>query len=155
MRADREFGRMQLQDLADKGLSGSPWVNVFRFRGLASSRIEADTLLGNAEFVDVSGKGVACWPDRYAEHYIDQYKVVPSKSFHDYVQNFDVEAFRQAVTKASESRAGEGPDPQQPMSKPDGGAGKAEEVGKSSPLKSIAQTVGLGVAVVLLASFLK
>jgi len=155
MRAERKFGRVQLQDLTDKGLSGSPWVNVFRFRGLAPSRIEAGTMLGNAEFVDVHGKCVACWPDKYADHYIDHYKVVPSKSFQDYVRDFDLEAFRRAVTRASESMAREGPDPQQPVPEPDSGAGKVPEAGKPSPMKSIAQTVALGVAIMLLATFLK
>lgn len=97
MDADAALGRVTAGDLQKKDLENAPWVNLFRFRGLSPSRIVESEFVNSSEFTDVHGKATACWPAGYLSYYVERHDVVPSGPFQDYIQKFDLSAFREAI----------------------------------------------------------
>lgn len=63
--------------------SSSHLYKRIRYKGLASSRLEKDVYVGNAEYYDNS-KGIV-WPSGFADYYIGKWNVMPTKRFYEYV----------------------------------------------------------------------
>jgi len=97
-----------LQTLVDCGLANVPFVLVTSYRGMAMSRVAEGMFVGSAEFEDARPEKRACWPDGFSDHYVDQHDVVPTLRFRSYVRDFDLEAFRRAVTDAQTCGGGSG-----------------------------------------------
>eukprot|EP00418_Pyrodinium_bahamense_P074135 CAMPEP_0179084896 /NCGR_PEP_ID=MMETSP0796-20121207/38417_1 /TAXON_ID=73915 /ORGANISM="Pyrodinium bahamense, Strain pbaha01" /LENGTH=282 /DNA_ID=CAMNT_0020782323 /DNA_START=1 /DNA_END=849 /DNA_ORIENTATION=- len=95
--ADSEVGPQTVESLEEHDIEGVTWVNVYRYRGLAPSRVNASQFVGSAEFQEPSGETGMCWPDGYSWYYIKEYKVKPSKKFLKFVNSFDLNAFKNAV----------------------------------------------------------
>jgi len=97
MDADATLARVTVDDLKSAGLDNVSWVNLFRFRGLSPSRLVETGFVNSSEYIDIEGKDTACWPAGYLSYYIERYHVVPEHWFQDYVQTFDLPAFRKAI----------------------------------------------------------
>lgn len=73
------------------GIDGvTPPVYVRRERGVAWSRINENAMAGNSEFRTPLG---VCWTDAFLSHYVEKYNVRPSRSFEEFVESFDLDAF--------------------------------------------------------------
>lgn len=91
---------LSLQLLTACGLSQEHFVSLKSYRGFAWSRLVQGEIVGSAEFVDASSG--ACWPDGFAEHYVDKFAVKPSNAFVAYVLSFDLAAFQKVLASARE-----------------------------------------------------
>jgi len=100
--ADAALGRVSADDLKNAGLDNASWVNLFRFRGLSPSRLVETDFVNSSEYIDVHGKATACWPAGYLSYYVERYHIVPEPRFQDYVQTFDLPAFRKAIRTLTE-----------------------------------------------------
>mmetsp|Transcript_27965 Transcript_27965/g.63259 ORF Transcript_27965/g.63259 Transcript_27965/m.63259 type:complete len:264 (-) Transcript_27965:94-885(-) len=98
--AEKMGGSVTEEDLAQRGIVNTSWVNVYKYKGLSPSRIQASKMVGSKEFVDIRGRSAGCWPDGYSRYYIKEYGVVPSKEFQDYVRKFSILGFTANLLKA-------------------------------------------------------
>ena len=72
-----------------KELLNKGYCKYKQFRGRSPSRIELNHDVGNGiEFYD---KGI-CWPEDYVSHYIDNYNVMPTKKFYNYIINYKLKS---------------------------------------------------------------
>merc|ERR1712129_232923 len=101
--ASADFISKQL--LAQCSLSEAPFIHVMNFRGIAMSRMEDGVFLGSREFESPGRAGSRiCWPDGFADHYIDKFGVKPTQEFRTFIGEFDLDAFRLAASKAATCR---------------------------------------------------
>lgn len=75
------------------------FIHYVQFRGFAMSRIEKDVIVGSGEFQDARGHGIASWPDGYSSHYLDRFNVEPTPAFREYVEHFNLDAFRRTAAR--------------------------------------------------------
>ena len=54
------------------------------YKGYSHSRID-NSVLGNGEYTDEIGDEIMCWPQKYVEHYIAKYNVMPTARFFNYI----------------------------------------------------------------------
>eukprot|EP00929_Paragymnodinium_shiwhaense_P043762 TRINITY_DN22489_c0_g1_i2.p1 TRINITY_DN22489_c0_g1~~TRINITY_DN22489_c0_g1_i2.p1 ORF type:complete len:112 (-),score=29.06 TRINITY_DN22489_c0_g1_i2:173-508(-) len=94
------LGYLTPDTLASCGVKEEPFVLVARYRGIAWSRIIQE-MLGSAEYKDARPGQAMCWPDGYSSHYIEEFNVKPTQLFIDYINSFDLEAFKAAVAKVT------------------------------------------------------
>lgn len=78
----------------EKGVQPPVWIA--RQRGLAWSRIEENVMAGNSEYHTEAG---TCWTDAMLPLYMEKHNVEPSPTFRQFVLEFDVEGFRDALEK--------------------------------------------------------
>ena len=80
--------------------SVTPPVHIARYRGLAWSRMEENTMAGNSEFHATSTNGktttTTCWTDALLD-YVEQFGVEPSSEFQAFVAAFDLQGFRDGL----------------------------------------------------------
>ncbi|CAE8584428.1 unnamed protein product [Polarella glacialis] len=84
-----------------KQLREVPSVKLMHYRGLSWSRIQPNVIVGSGEFQDGRGENLGCWPQGYADHYVERHGVIPSERFDAYVREFDLEGFRWALATCS------------------------------------------------------
>ena len=79
--------------------SVAPPVHIARYRGLAWSRMEENSMAGNSEFHATSsamdGK-TTCWTDALLD-YVEKFGVEPSSEFQAFVAAFDLQDFRDGL----------------------------------------------------------
>jgi hypothetical protein len=63
------------------------------YRGLSPSRLVKNEYVGNGEYYDRDYDNM-CWPDGYRSHYIQEYNVMPTQRFYEYVNTRYQQLFR-------------------------------------------------------------
>ena len=65
-------------------------LGVIQWRGYSESRISQNKNkhVGSKEFYDKEAQ--ISWPEAYVSHYMEEYNVLPTKRFFEYVQNFEL-----------------------------------------------------------------